>query len=89
MTLDLPAGSHIRTVTTSGTISLNSVTYKVDTQRAFEHVLVIPDGDKVIITDLHGEVLAEHTRPTPGINYVGNGRPSGPRPKTAELSPMS
>jgi len=39
--------------------------------------------------DLHGEVLAERTRPAPGINYVGNGRPRGPRPKTGKPSPKS
>jgi putative transposase len=87
--LDLPANTHIRTVTTSGTVSLNSITYKVDAQRAFEQVLVVSAGDTIIITDLQGEVLAEHTRPTPGITYVGNGRPSGPQPKTGEPSPKS
>ena len=45
--------------------------------------------DRIIVTDLHGEVLAEHTRPAPGIRYVGNRRPRGPRPKTAKPSPKS
>jgi hypothetical protein len=61
----------------------------VDVRHAFEQVLVVRNGDKIIITDLHGEVLAEHTRPAPGTNYVGNGRPRGPRPKTTEPSPKS
>lgn len=90
---DLPAGTHLRTVTTSGTIGLDSVSYKVDVNLTFEHVLVVSTGnntgDAVIITDLHGEVLAEHTRPAPGITYVGNGRPPGTRPKTTEPSPKS
>ena len=30
---------------------------------------------------------AEHTRPAPGVKYVGNGRPPGPRPKAPETSP--
>jgi transposase InsO family protein len=87
--LDLPANTHVRTVTTSGTVSLHSITYKVDARRAFEQVLVVSAGDTIIITDLEGEVLAEHARPTPGVTYVGNGRPSGPQPKTDEPSPMS
>lgn len=87
--LDLPADTRVRTINTAGTISLDSVTYKVDAQRAFEQVLVVPAGNTIIITDLQGEVLAEHTKPAPGVNYVGNGRPSGPQPKTGELSPMS
>jgi putative transposase len=87
--LDLPANTHIRTVTTAGTVSLDAIRYKVDAQRAFEQVLVVDIGNTIVITDLHGEVLAEHTRPTPGVNYVGNGRPSGPHPKTEEPSPKS
>jgi putative transposase len=86
---DLPANTHVRTVTTAGTIGLNSVTYLVDAQRRFQQVLVVSAGDKIIVTDLQGEVLAEHTRPAPGIKYVGNGRPRGPRPKTGQPSPKS
>lgn len=87
--LDLPADTRVRKVSTSGTFRLDSVTYMVDAQRAFEQVLVVSDGDKIIVTDAHGEILAEHTRPTPGITYVGNGRPRGPRSKTEEPSPKS
>jgi transposase InsO family protein len=90
---DLPADTQVRTVTTAGTIGLDSVTYLVDAQRRFQQVLVISDGDKtgdtIIVTDLEGEVLAEHTRPAPGIKYVGNGQPRGPRPKTGQPSPKS
>ncbi len=76
-------------MSTAGTIRLDSVIYRVDVQRAFQQVLVVRDGDNIIITDLHGEVLVEHTRPAPGINYLGNGRPRGPRPKTGRSSPKS
>jgi hypothetical protein len=69
------------------------VHYEVDVDLAFQQVLVVSTGDKtgdvIIITDLHGEVLAEHTRPAPDIRYVGNGRPRGPRPKTGKASPKS
>lgn len=85
---DAPAGARIRTVTTSGTIALDSVSYKVDVNLAFQQVLVIPTGtntgDPIIITDFHSEVLAEHTRPAPGIRYVGNGQRPGPRPRNPE-----
>jgi len=87
--LVLPTGTRIRSVSTSGTITLDSVTYMVDTHRAFEKVLAVGADDTIIITDLHGEVLAEHPRPAPGITYVGNGRPRGSRPKTTKPSPMS
>jgi transposase InsO family protein len=87
--LNLPEGTYVRSVTTAGTITLDYVSYMVDTHRAFEKVLVVSIDNAIIITDLLGEVLAEHTRPAPGVSYVGNGRPRGGRPKTTELSPMS
>jgi transposase InsO family protein len=87
--LDLPADTRVRKLSTSGTFGLDSVTYMVDTHRAFQQVLVITDSDKIIVTDTNGEILAEHTRPAPGIRYVGNGRPRGPRPKPGEPSPKS
>ena len=72
---------------------VDGVFYKVDVHRAFDQVLVIAEGkepgDKITITDLAGEILAEHTRPAPGIRYVGNGRPPGTRPKDPEASPKS
>ena len=68
----------------NGAIRLRKVTYMVDGQRAGHEVLVVQDGDKILVTDLQGTILIEHTRPAPGINYVGNGRPRGRRPKTPE-----
>ncbi|WP_424948521.1 integrase core domain-containing protein [Cumulibacter soli] len=86
---DLPADTRIRTVTTSGTICLEGVVYKIDVTHAFQQVVAITAADTIIVTDLDGEILAEHTRPAPGIRYVGNGRPPGPRPKNPEPPPMS
>ena len=90
---DLPADTRIRKISSVGTINVDKVFYKIDVDRAFEQVLVVSDGnqtgDKIIITDLQGQILAEHTRPGPGIRYVGNGRPPGPRPKKPRPSPKS
>jgi putative transposase len=90
---DLPAGTCIRTVNTSGTISLDGVHYKVDVDLAFQQVLVISTGDNtgdaIIITDLLGEILAEHSRPAPGIRYVGNGQRPGTRPTSPPPLPKS
>jgi len=91
--VDLPDDTRIRKVTSVGTIHIDKVFYKIGVDHAFQQVLVITDGsqpgDKIIVTDLHGELLAEHTRPAPGITYVGNGRPPGTRPKNPGVSPMS
>jgi len=73
----------------TGTITVDKVFYEIDVRHASEQVLVITDGDNITVTDLDGEILAEHTRPAPGVTYVGNARPRGPRPKTTQTSPKS
>jgi transposase InsO family protein len=86
---DLADGTVVKTLTTYGTFMLDKVHYKVDGRRGLEQVLIITNDDKITVTDLHGEILIEHTRPAPGVTYVGNGRPRGRRPKTPEASPKS
>ena len=80
-------------MSTAGTIHVDKVTYTVDVSHRFEQVLVITNGarpgDKVTITDLEGEILAEHHRPETGVTYVGNGRPPATRPKNPQVSPKS
>ena len=58
-------------------------------QHGFRHVLIDIAGDTITAINPEGEILAEHTRPAPGVTYVGNGRPRGPRPKASETSPKS
>ncbi len=90
---DLPANTRIRKISSVGTINVDKVFYKIDVDHAFQQVLVVSDGnqagDKIIVTDLDGEILAELTRPAPGVRYVGNGRPPGPRPRNPGPSPKS
>ncbi|MGF0326243.1 integrase core domain-containing protein [Gordonia hongkongensis] len=87
---DLPDGVLVRTVSTSGTISVDAVTYMVDVDHTFDQVLVAADDDTIVIANTYGEVLVTHPRPAPGITYVGNRRPRGPRPtKKTTPSPKS
>jgi hypothetical protein len=86
---DLPADTHAKTLTSAGSFMLDAVHYMVGGQHRFQQVLVVTDGEKITVTDLHGEILVEHTRPAPGTRYVGNGRPRGPQPKTPDVSPKS
>lgn len=86
---DLPAGTRVRKVSTAGTVHVDRVFYKIDVEHRFEQVLVVADGDKLTITDLQGEILAEHTRPDPGVTYVGNGRRPGTQSKNPSPSPKS
>ena len=68
---------------------LAGVIYKVGGRHGLHEVLVATNGDKIIVADLDGEILIEHTRPAPGVTYVGNGKPRGSHPKPDELSPKS
>jgi len=86
---DLPAGTTVRKLTSAGSFMLAGVHYMVGGPYGFYQVLVIVDSDTITVADLDGEILIEHTRPAPGVTYVGNGRPRGPRPKTSETSPKS
>lgn len=86
---DLPAGTRLMRVRANGTIRLQRVAYMIDSRRAGHEILAITDGDTILITDLDGEVLIEHTRPAPGTKYVGNGRPRGPKPGTPGPSPKT
>jgi putative transposase len=86
---DLPADTHLKTLSSAGTFMLDAVHYMVGGRYRFQQVLIVTDGDKITVADLHGEILIEHTHPAPGVKYVGNGRPRGPHPKTPEPSPKS
>ena len=73
----------------NGGFTLDYVTYMVDGGRAFEQVLIITEDTKIVVVDLNGEILIEHTRPAPGIKYVGNGRPPGGPHRNPGVSPKS
>ena len=64
---DLPAGTSVRKLTSAGTFMLAGVHYMVGGQHGLQQVLVIVDGDKITVADQEGEILIEHTRPTPGV----------------------
>jgi transposase InsO family protein len=76
---DLPDGTFVKKLAANGVFMLNKVQYMVDGRRGFQEVLVITAGDKITVADLDGEILIEHTKAAPGITYVGNGHPRGPR----------
>lgn len=90
---DLPDDTVVKKLTPAGMFYLDKVQYLVDGRRGFQQVLVISAGnkvgDKITVTDLQGEILIEHIRPAPGITYVGNGRPPGPRTDKPRTSPKS
>jgi putative transposase len=86
---DLPVGTSLRRLSTAGNFMLEKVIYNVGLQHRREEVLIVANDTKVTVVDLNGEILIEHARPAPGITYVGNGLPSGQRPKNPDSSPKS
>jgi transposase InsO family protein len=86
---DLPADTHLKTLNSAGTFMLDAVHYMVGGPYRFQQVLIVTDGEKITVADLDGEILIEHTRPAPGVKYVGNGRPRGPHSNPPQPSPMS
>ncbi len=85
----LPSGTHSKTLNSNGTFNLDSVVYAVGLWLAYQDVLITIDGDRIIVTDLHGEVLITHTRAAPGVRYVGTGRPRGGPGHAQRTSPKS
>lgn len=77
--VDLPDDTYLRRLTTAGTFGLDGTMYKVDGKYGCLQVLVVLDGDHIIVTNLDGEILAAHTRAPRGVRYVGNGRRPGGR----------
>ncbi len=86
---ELPDGTQVKKLTSSGTFMLAGVHYKVGGKHGFQRVLVIVDGNRITVADLEGEILIEHIRPAPGVKYVGNGKPRGPRSNQPPPSPKS
>ena len=86
---DLPEGTFAKKLPSAGTLYLSKVQYMIGAEHGFKQVLIITDGDSITVADLHGEIIAELTRPAPGITYVGNGRARGPRPNNPGTSPKS
>jgi transposase InsO family protein len=86
---DLPKDTITKKLTSAGVFFLGKVQYRLGAIHGFKQVLIVTNGDQITVTDLDGEVLAEFTRPEPGVKYVGNGRRPGQRYKNPETSPKS
>ncbi len=98
MPCDRPEGTTTKNLTIAGTLSLDQVQHMLGTTHGLVQVLIVTDGDQITVADLDGEILAELTRPGPGVTYVGKGRRPGqrhPEPRTVtevlrhQPSPMS
>jgi transposase InsO family protein len=73
----------------SGNVKVRRIQFHIDSRLAGHTVHVIETADTVTLTDIDGNVLLERPWPAPGITYVSNGHPRGPRLPIPPLPPMS
>jgi putative transposase len=75
------ATDDIRTATIhlNGTIKAYGTWFNISHTLRGQDVYVIYEHDSLIVFDTRGTLLIEHPWPAPGVKYVGNGQPRGPR----------
>ena|GEM_PF-172627 len=77
-----PATPHAapnRRVYSNGAIRFEGTDYQIGRDHAKKQVLIAADAETIIVTDMHGEILAELPRAAAGTKYVGNGKAASHR----------
>jgi transposase InsO family protein len=82
-------GIRVATVHPNGSIKARGVVFNISYLLRKQDVVVIYETAGILVFDDRGTLIAEHAWPPPGVKYVGNGNPRGPRPRTIPPSPMS
>jgi transposase InsO family protein len=82
-------GIRVATVHSNGSIKARGIIFNISYPLRGKDVLVIYEATGILVFDDRGTLIAEHLWPPPGVKYVGNGNPRGPRPRTLPPSPMS
>ncbi|GAA1700674.1 integrase core domain-containing protein [Microbacterium sediminicola] len=72
-------GIRVATVHLNGTIKARGIWFNISHTRRGQDVLVTYEREGIMIFDLDGTLIIEHPWPAPGVKYVGNGKPRGPR----------
>lgn len=80
-------GIRVATVHPNGSIKARGVIFNVSYPMRGQDVHVIYEAAGIMIFDTRGTLIAEHHWPPPGVKYVGNGKPRGPKKRGP--SPMS
>lgn len=79
-------GIRVATVHPNGSIKVRGVIFNISYPLRGQDVFVLYEAAGIMVFDPQGTLIVEHLWPPPGITYVGNGRPRGPRPK--DLPPL-
>jgi transposase InsO family protein len=80
-------GVRVATVHPNGSIKARGVIFNIAYPMRGKDVYIVYEAAGIMIFDTRGTLIAEHNWPPPGIKYIGNGKPRGPKKK--EVSPMS
>ncbi len=80
-------GIRVATVHPNGSIKARGCIFNVSYPMRGKDVFVVYEAAGILVFDDRGTLIVEHLWPPPGIKYVGNGKPRGPKKK--EVSPMS
>ena len=90
-------GIRVATVHPNGSIKARGCIFNISYALRGTDVFVLYEAAGIMVFDDRGTLIVEHLWPSPGIRYVGNGQPRGPKEEigsvtdvlTQELSPMS
>ena len=80
-------GIRVVTVHPNGSIKARGTTFNVSYLRRGQDVHVVYEPAGLMVFDDRGTLIIEYLWPPPGVKYVGNGKPRGP--KKGSVSPMS
>ena len=80
-------GIRVATVHPNGSIKARGCIFNISYPLRGTDMFVIYETAGIMVFDNHGTLIVEHLWPPPGIRYVGNGQPRGPKKK--QTSPMS
>lgn len=69
----------MKQVSVTGAVEFRGIRFGVGRAYAQQRVCVMDAGTTVMVFDLKGTLLIEDRWPKPGMKYVSNGRPRGPR----------
>ena len=72
----------VATIHLNGTIKARGIWFNVSSPIRGHEVYVIYEREALMVFDTRGTLIIEHPWPAPGVRYVGNGKPRGPRKTT-------
>ena len=72
----------VKLVGNTGAVEFRGIRFGIGRAFAAQRVCVMDAGNTVMVFDLRGTLIIEHSWPEPGTKYVSNGRPRGRGRKT-------